>query len=568
MASIVFHGPSKKRKNRINSARLFDFGNSAVSGANNSGAFRDNIRSFLQSFGEIEDYTVCDMTVWFAALVSEADGVLPLYVIEETVEDSLDPFCKHCESSGWGHHFVCKRRYHFIIPAKQNWNLPLDEDFGEVHNHKLYGLIHCNGYGHLLGINALKTNSKFSTADDCMVLWDRLCSVLKVRSISAHNTTRKEAIDRNLIHGAAYGKSWFEKWGYRFGDGWQESAEHKYISAVRFLGSLSLDKIIIDSKKKRNAQRIPEMINCYRKSSEKPLATMSDLLKFMLASQSRHIYNTCNSGTGDQSPVMGFKTFLNSMMTDCRWSAKRLEHVLFVIIDLLKCHTANSAGTELCGISRQELRDEARKTIGDTGLIDFVLKSIKSFRVGNLVIRRLMNPFSRLTEFAIHEISDRGLMGSPDIARDVRFIYENVIQGYFENQPFLSCNAVFMKDWPMRGGVGNQSMMLMCKVLPDFDEMETELTRPLSPGEVVVVEPWITIGDLRMVAQCALRDTYCMMDRFEVAQIGGLRKIEDECALLNTVEPGSQVWVRGHGLDLQTRLRYEDGGPKMRARCA
>lgn len=54
---------------------------------------------------------------------------------------------------GWGHHFVCKRKYHFIIPAKENWNEPLDLDFAELDSHKLYGLVHCNGYGHL------KTNS-------------------------------------------------------------------------------------------------------------------------------------------------------------------------------------------------------------------------------------------------------------------------------------------------------------------------------------------------------------------------------------------------------------------------
>lgn len=84
---------------------------------------------------------------------------------------------------GWGHHFVCKRKYHLIIPAKENWNEPLDEDFAEFESHKLYGLIHCNGYGHLICINGLKSNSKFFTADDSMEFWDRLCTVLKARFI-------------------------------------------------------------------------------------------------------------------------------------------------------------------------------------------------------------------------------------------------------------------------------------------------------------------------------------------------------------------------------------------------
>lgn len=85
--------------------------------------------------------------------------------------------------AGWGHHFVCKRKYHLIIPAKENWKEPLDEDFALFEGLKLYGLIHCNGFGHLLCINGLKYNSKFFGADDSMEFWDRLCTVLRVRFI-------------------------------------------------------------------------------------------------------------------------------------------------------------------------------------------------------------------------------------------------------------------------------------------------------------------------------------------------------------------------------------------------
>ncbi|KAL3644740.1 hypothetical protein CASFOL_009920 [Castilleja foliolosa] len=554
MASIVLHGPSSnKRKNRINSARLFDFGNSAISGSENrfmSGAFRDNIRIFLQKFGEIEDYTICNMTVWCTALASDNGVVLPLYVMEETVENSLDPFCEHCDLSGWGHHFVCKRRYRFIIPVKQNRNMPLDEDFAEIHSNNLHGLIHCNGYGHLISISSSKTNTKLSAPDDIMELWDRLCSVLNVRSISAHNITRKEAIDRNLIHGAAYGKSWLEKWGYK------SSTGRKYNSAIRFLGLLRLDKLIIDlkKKKKKNTDRVREMIDLYRKSSENPLVTVGDLLKIMLTLKPR-----ARDEIGDGGSPMGFKTFVHSMSTqDCRWSAKRLEFVLLVIVNLLKQHNTNS-------MSRQDLRDEARKSIGDTGLIDFVLKCIKSFAIDNLIIRRAVNPFTRLAEFTVLEASRSGsvIRPGPSFARDdLQFLCEDVLGGYVEHRIVLSSN-VFLKNWPMVTKL-DRAVKLVCKVLPSFEEMETELTRRLSPGEVVVVNPWITIADLKKVAQCALRDTYCVMDEIEVIQIGGLRMI-DEDKVVSALEPGSQVWVRGQGLDLETRLRYEDGGEKMKA---
>lgn len=104
MASIVLRKPSNKRKNRINPEKLIlydsfslpDFVSKAL-----SGAFRDNVRVFLHDFAEIQEYCVNGMPVWCTSLFSEIDGVCPLYTVEETVQESLDPFCNHCELSGF-----------------------------------------------------------------------------------------------------------------------------------------------------------------------------------------------------------------------------------------------------------------------------------------------------------------------------------------------------------------------------------------------------------------------------------------------------------------------------------
>ncbi|KAL0372777.1 UNVERIFIED_CONTAM: PHD finger protein [Sesamum calycinum] len=567
MGSIVFHTQSNKRKNRVNSEKLFEFENFAVPDSmikTLSGAFRDNIRIFLQNFAEIEEYTVNEMPVWCTSLFSENEGVFPLYTMEETVRNSIDPLCHHCDLSGWGHHFICKRKYHLIIPAKENWNEPLDEDFAEIQSHSLYGLIHCNGYGHLIRINGLKNKSRFFAADDSMEFWDRLCTVLRTRKISAIHVSRKEAVQLSLIHGVAYGEPWYEKWGYKFSGGVPGITE-QFNSAILFLSSLRIDTIISDFKNKSHVRRLREMIEIYRKLSDKPLITISDLLNFMLAFESRiptGNSNACSFDSGIGETPMGLETFVDIMTKDCRWSARRLEEVLFVIIDQLKKHKANNLERER-GISRQELRDEARKSIGDTGLIDFVLKSIKCFAVDNQIVSRAINPFSRLAEFTIHETQQGTCIGRGfDLSQDVRFLCDNVLSGYSETRVVL-CSNSFVKEWPLKGETMSQ-MKLTCKVLPTFDELETQFTRPSSPGEIVVVEPWITIGDLKMVAQWALRDTYCIMDEFVVSQIGGLRKIDDEKVLRNTVNDGAQVWVRGYGLDWATSLKYEDGAwPEM-----
>ncbi|KAI3730489.1 hypothetical protein L1987_61659 [Smallanthus sonchifolius] len=151
-----------------------------------------------------------------------------------------------------------------------------------------------------------------------------------------------------------------------------------------------------------------------------------------------------------------------------------------------------------------------------------------------------------------------------DVYGDIWFLYKNVLLGYpWCNSVSQACRVVlnskyFVKEWEF--GVGNDELMpITCRVLPSFDELDTELTRPLPPGELVMVTPWMTIGNLKEVAQCALRDTYCVMNKFVVRQIGGLKGIEDEVVLSCAVEAGAQVWVRGCGLDLGTALRYEGG---------
>ena len=90
---------------------------------------------------------------------------------------------------GWSNHFVSKRKYHFLIPMDDLWNKPLDDDVLDVHeSHLLYGLIHSNGFGHLLGINGLEGGSKYLSGREIMDLWDRICTNLQARLKTDYST--------------------------------------------------------------------------------------------------------------------------------------------------------------------------------------------------------------------------------------------------------------------------------------------------------------------------------------------------------------------------------------------
>ncbi|KAJ0553459.1 putative chromatin regulator PHD family [Helianthus annuus] len=665
---------TRKRKQRI-----FEFKTFPKSIGDRSAPFRDNIRSFLDEFCEqIEP----QLNIWSTLLLCESNGVVfPLYTIEEHINDhSLRPFCCHCKFVGWGHHFVCKRRYRFMIPPygdkqpmrdyDRNNNLELDDSY------VLHGLIHCNGFGHLISVNKLDLGSANSlTQADVMSFWDGICTSLKTRNVSVADVKLDRSMELRLIHGVAFKSSWFGNWGYKFGNGSFGVTEDKYRGAVQFLAELSLDKIIDDFKSSRHRNKLQRMICKYQEFSGSRLSSLSELMQCVLEfKETREIERAILSprkvckyehyaSDEESRNSMCLEQFLTSLLdADGRWPPKRVEYSLEVIVKLLKQkndpmsrdelresarpfvgdtglidfvlksinvlsfenyvirRVVNSLTRlvefEICeaaydlvdmkpvsslwkleprwpkqrlertakvianilkdhkvlnpgrngAMSRKDLRNMASKYVGDTGLIDFVLKSIDNLVVGNHIISRTKNPLTRLMEFEIRDRNSEefGSEEERDVYGDILFLYKKVLLGYpLWNSVSQACRLVlnskyFVKEWEL--GVGNAEFMtLTCRVLPSFHELDTELTRPLPPGELVMVTPWMTIANLREVAQRALRDTYCMMNKFVVGQIGGLKGIQDEMVLAYAVEAGAEVWVRGCGLDLSTGLRYEGG---------
>lgn len=64
-----------------------------------TGPFQDNVVVFLQQCAELTDFRVQGMSVWFTLLRSR-ECLVPLFTIEETVDNSKTEFCDHCLSTG------------------------------------------------------------------------------------------------------------------------------------------------------------------------------------------------------------------------------------------------------------------------------------------------------------------------------------------------------------------------------------------------------------------------------------------------------------------------------------
>lgn len=51
----------------------------------------------------------------------------------------------------------------------------------EDNTHLLHGVVHSNGYGHLLTLSGREGGSKLLSGSDIMDFWDRLCTSISVR---------------------------------------------------------------------------------------------------------------------------------------------------------------------------------------------------------------------------------------------------------------------------------------------------------------------------------------------------------------------------------------------------
>ncbi|TXG69877.1 hypothetical protein EZV62_004812 [Acer yangbiense] len=609
--SISILEACRKRKRR---PKIYGFHTFADSGCPISpvGPFRDNVRMFLRECAQLEDYNLDGMPIWCTLLVHETQSfVVPLYTIEEDVMSSNQRSCDQCRSTGWSKHFLSKRKYHVIIPIVGDWNRPLEVGIFDLHTHLLHGLIHSNGFGHLLCINGIEGGSKYLSGREIMDLWDRICTNLRVRKMTVEDVSKKKSMDLRLLHGVAYGHPWFGRWGYKFSRGSFGVTEQNYNRAIEILSSLELDTIVRDFSGTDRCREIKRILRCYRDMSETQLITLRDILRFMLTVKScasirkKSVMAAAATPpyTSKPSPQMAlrkkslmkdkstkcrrFSTVIASM--DSRWSRKRLESAAEVIVNALKENNAKNIGHG--GMSRQDVRDAARMHIGDTGLLDYVLKAMHNVIVESHIVHRAVNPTTRLLEYTIRELnkgvevneSEQEVLEEPlppgplehgtDIYREIAYLYVNVLLNYPAESGLVSLasQAVldskhFVKDWPFRDEA-EQLLTYVCQVMPSFLDVEAKLTWKLAPGELVMVPLHAPLLELKRRAEFALRDTYCIMENIVITEVENMEEMEDEEVLFGVIESGSEVWFRGTGIDPESELRFEGGDDSWLVKC-
>ncbi|CAN6727625.1 unnamed protein product [Malus baccata var. baccata] len=194
------------------------------------GAFRDNVLEFVQEFDNLGDFTV------------KGPGVtVPLYIIEEDVKKlSKRPICDLCRITA--SNLLGNRSCHVIIPPEEGWNNPIQNGVLDLQNHIMYGLIHSDGYDHLLGIRVralliLVALRLWTCGTECVLFFAKthLGNVIR-KAICVKDNSIKAGMDLRLLFGVACGLL-----------SWYRIRRFAYVDSLNHIGSLKLSKMVESS---------------------------------------------------------------------------------------------------------------------------------------------------------------------------------------------------------------------------------------------------------------------------------------------------------------------------------
>ncbi|XP_010536249.1 PREDICTED: PHD finger protein MALE STERILITY 1, partial [Tarenaya hassleriana] len=497
---------------------------------------------------------------------------LLLFIIEEPIESSLELRCNHCLYVGWGKQMVCNKKYHFVIPSKDTMaaflklesgshaSVPEKESLSHLvglQGHVLHGVFHSNGLGHLLSVCSVESGSDL-TGHQIMELWDRLCTGLRARKVGLKDTSHKGGMELRLLHGVARGEPWFGHWGYRFGSGTYGVTRTIYEKALEAIQNVPL--CLLSHQFTSLASEIPTLLSKYQTLSNDPLITLRDLFLFMLDLHSR---------LPRDNDMTSRNQIISIDSVNCRWSQKRIQMAIKVIIESLK-------RVEYRWISRQEVRDAARNYIGDTGLLDFVLKSLGNQIVGNYLVRRSLNPVKKVLEYCLEDISNllpshhelitlqnptgkngHNKMTRGQVTKDMLYLYKHILMDYkgalgpigILNQIGMASRTIldakyFIKEYNRDGvqakisRVANleEELGMLCTISIKGHHGRDQLP----PYECIVVRKNATFGELYAETERVFREMYW--------------ELRDVVVVESSVDVGAATTLAGRRIVLEGRV--------------
>lgn len=396
-----------------------------------------------------------------------------------------------------------------------------------------------------------------------------------------NDISQKRGMELRLLHGVAYGEAWFSRWGYRFGRGSFCVTQPMYKKAIEAVQGMPMCLLIPHLGTSNHD--IPIIFSRYQALSDHSLINLGDLFNFMLELKARLPKENC---LDPYNPGI-------LVETTCRWSPKRVEMATRVIIEALK-------RAEFRWVSRQEVRDAARAYIGDTGLLDFVLKSLGNHIVGNYLVRRSLNPVTKVLEYCLEDVSNvlptttqEGLVVTNSkvkarykitrvqLLKDMFYLYKCILKDQKNSTGILSSIPVAVRiildskylikeycgELPLKVELGFQGKLnLYSTVLLRSNGLEGDVEKAMPPYECVTLKNSATIDELKREVQTNFREIYWGLRTFVVESVLNLNGRGTDL-VFGLVEVGRKVVLEG-SIDEQgiiMRRQIYECGPNERA---
>ncbi|XP_028553659.1 PHD finger protein PERSISTENT TAPETAL CELL 1 [Dendrobium catenatum] len=574
----------------------------------------------------------------------------------------------------WGNHMICNKRFHFVLPSKelafeeaesfiievngidsQNSTMSTKQRM-EIENHLMHGVLHLNGFGHLICINGFEGGSEFVSGHQIMDLWDRICTSLQVRQISLIDVATKGGMELRIINGLAYGEPWFERWGYKFGHGSYGITEQMYQRSLQALRAFPLALLLPPLYHTIFDVDILTITTKYQSTTSEVLKSLGDLFHCMMELKAKLSHEISPTTT-----AMEFHSIMK--VASCRWSVKRVEMAAQVIVQELR-------RSENRWVSRQEVRDAARAYIGDTGLLDYVLKHLGNhiidfcsyeinfrrlgksydpataisivvrnllgysicrrarsssslrfylkilkntdiiliFDPGNYIVRRTVNPITKVLEYCLQDISSpfpyiltasasnthqnnptRFQITRLQLNEDILYLYKQIL--IMAEQPHPISTSPVSSAFPVAVNILLDTKHLIKDYNMNFSQptnidpehikltcvarLRGHLHTELQPKEILRIPTNLTIGDLKRVAERYYKSTYFGLRNFvadavmlENANASGGEDCEgDLVAGLVEITNGGVVVVEGSGNCVDGEIMFECGNGEEVVDC-
>ncbi|PIN20021.1 PHD Zn-finger protein [Handroanthus impetiginosus] len=441
--------------------------------------------------------------------------------------------------------------------------------------HLLHGVIHANGYGHLLRVNGREGGSKVLSGRHIMNFWDRLCRMLGVRKVSVMDVSKKNGLDFRLLHAVVKGHPWYGDWGYQFGAGSFSLTLDDYKMAVENLSSLPLSLFQTQGRKPRT--RLQDLISYYQSISERELTNIRDLFCFLMS--------LIHDGheppfRADESPCKKRRTCDSRAL--CSWTIddiRKVEDAMFKVLRAVRGST---------WVSWRALRGAVCK-VGTPELLDYCLKELKGKQAapGMIVSARCVSDSGameyRLEPGSASTQPSAPLNGFPmasypseeRLLRDLKYFYECMLhpETMLLHLPpskrnlagtaatkILDCKQ-FVKDYHpehFQSACKENAVQLLCEV--DLMEQPEEYNHN-PPPELLILSRDATIADVKLEAMRAFQDVYLMFRRFQVEELVGYDGVDEATQIKLLLGSSEFVRIRGRflGKNGLGRFRMERG---------